>query len=96
MPICQNDCAGISAPSGRAPENGLHVDVLDGAITLSNPAGQQLPVAGQFGFVRDLNSAPVIVPPSQGIQVTMPLSISRNAGAGKTVGRSSDLECAVQ
>jgi len=94
MLLCQNDCASIPTPSGT-PENGLHVDVVDGAITLTNKAGQQVLTAGQFGFVRDANTAPVIVPPGRGIQVTMPPSISRNAGGGKTIGTSSNFECPV-
>jgi hypothetical protein len=94
MLLCQNDCASIPTPSGT-PENGLHVDVVDGAITLTNKAGQQVLTAGQFGFVRDANTAPVIVPPGRGIQVTMPPSISRNAGSGKSLGSSSNFECPV-
>ena len=94
MLLCQNDCASIPTASGP-PENGLHVDVVDGAITLTNKAGQQVLVAGQFGFVRDASTAPVIVPPGRGIQVTMPLSISRNAGSGKAIGGSSSFECPV-
>ena len=94
MLLCQGDCASIPTSSGP-PADGLHVDVVDGAITLTNQAGQQVLAAGQFGYVRDLNTAPVIVPPARGIQVTMPPSISRNAGGGKALGRSSDLECPV-
>ena len=94
MLLCQGDCASIPTSSGP-PADGLHVDVVDGAITLTNKAGQQILAAGQFGYVRDLNTAPIVVPPGQGIQVTMPPSISRNAGSGKTIGKSSDLECPV-
>ena len=94
MLLCQNDCASIPTPKGP-PANGLHVDVVDGAVVISNAAGQQVLVAGQFGFVRDLNTAPAIVPPGSGIQVTMPPSISRNAGSGKALGGASDLECPV-
>ena len=94
MLLCQNDCAGIASAASLA--NGLHVDVIDGAITLSNRAGQQVLLAGQFGYVRDLNTRPAIVPPGQGIRVTMPLSISRNAGSGRSIGNSSDLECPVK
>jgi hypothetical protein len=94
MLLCQSDCASIPTPSGP-PENGLHVDVVDGSITLTNNAGQQVLIAGQFGFVRDANTAPVLVPPGRGIQVTMPPSISRNAGGGKAIGSSSNFECPV-
>jgi hypothetical protein len=95
MLLCQNDCTAIASVTGPL-ENGLHVDVLDGAITLTNQAGQQVLLAGQYGYVRDLNTIPAIVPPGRGIQVTMPLSISRNAGSGKSIGKSADLECPVK
>jgi hypothetical protein len=95
MLLCQNDCGAIPTPSGP-PQNGLHVDVVDGSIILSNNAGQQVLIAGQFGFVRDAGSPPVIVPPGQGIQVTMPPTISRNAGGGSAIGTSSsNSECPV-
>ena len=95
MLLCQNDCAAIASATGPLA-NGLHVDVLDGSITLSNQAGLQLLQAGQFGYVSGPNALPTIVPPARGIQVTMPLSISRNAGSGKTIGSSADLECPVK
>ena len=95
MLLCQNDCAAIASVSGP-PANGLHVDVVDGAVTISNRAGQQVLLAGQYGYARDLNTLPAVVPPARGIQVTMPLSISRNAGAGKSIGNTSDLECPVK
>jgi len=96
MLVCQNDCGSIATPTGGPPPNGLHVDVLDGAVTVSNTSGQQVLNAGQFGYVRDAATPPVQVPPQQGIQVTMPVAISRNAGAGATVGKSrQDAECVV-
>jgi hypothetical protein len=94
--VCQNDCARIPTPSGAPPANGLHVDVMDGAVTVSNNAGQQVLNAGQFGYVRDASTPPIVVPQGQGIQVTMPLVISRNAGSGGAgVGKQSQSECAV-
>jgi hypothetical protein len=93
--LCQNDCAAIASASGPLA-NGLHVDVLDGAITITNKAGLQVLQAGQYGYVRDLNTIPSIVPPGRGIQVTMPLSISRNAAGGRSIGKSADLECPVK
>src|SRR5450759_2332073 len=55
--ICQstgastNDCADIPTVTGKPPEDGLHVDVADGAIVVKNAAGQQVINAGQFGLV---------------------------------------------
>lgn len=94
--ICQNDCGGIPTVTGKPPENGLHLDVADGAIVVRNAAGQQVITSGQFGFVQSANTPPVIVPPSQGIQVTMPTSISQNSSSGRGVGKAKENECAVQ
>ena len=96
MLLCQNDCGSIPTPRGGPPPNGLHVDVLDGAVTVRNNAGQQVLNAGQFGYVASATTAPVQVPPQQGIQVTMPVAISRNAGTGATIGKGKqDTECVV-
>ncbi|WP_432240461.1 FecR family protein [Herbaspirillum robiniae] len=80
--FCQNDCGGVPTPTGKTPDNGLHVDVVSGAISVSNGGGSQTFQAGQFGFVPGVNQPPVVVPPNQGIQVTMPQSISSNANNG--------------
>ena len=93
--LCQNDCAGVPTVTGQPPANGLHVDVADGSIVLSNAAGQQVFSVGQFGYVAGPNAAPVIVPPQQGIQVTMPQSISQNKGGGRGVGKGGQGECAL-
>jgi hypothetical protein len=94
--ICQNDCGGIATVTGKPPEDGLHLDVADGAIVVKNAAGQQQINAGQFGFVRSATTLPVIVPPQQGIQVTMPTAISQNNAPGRGIGKVRDNECAVQ
>lgn len=94
--FCQNDCGGIPTVSGKPPENGLHLDVADGAIVVKNAAGLQLIKSGEFGFVQSASTPPVIVPPSQGIQVTMPTSISQNNSSGRGIGKVNENECAVQ
>ena len=94
--ICQNDCGGIPTVSGKPPENGLHLDVADGAIVVKNAAGEQVITSGQFGFVQSASTPPVIVPPLQGIRVTMPTSISQNSSSGRGVGKAKEGECAVQ
>ena len=94
--ICQNDCGGVPTASGKPPENGLHVDVTDGAIVVRNGAGQQVVNSGQFGYVANATTPPAVVPPQQGIQVTMPSSISQNKSDGRGVGKAKEGECAVQ
>ncbi|WP_076592066.1 FecR family protein [Herminiimonas arsenitoxidans] len=87
--FCQNDCGGVPTPSGTTPANGLHVDVAQGAIVLTNPAGSQVFQSGQFGFIANMNTPPVVIPPTQGIPLTMPLSISKNA---PSMGPSSNAQ----
>ena len=94
--FCQNDCAGIPTVSGKPPEDGLHLDVSDGIIVVKNAAGQQQIKLGEYGFVRSATTPPVLVPPSQGIQVTMPTSISQNNTSGRGIGKVKENECAVQ
>ena len=91
--LCQNDCGGVPTTGGTPPPNGLHVDVSNGAITMSNGAGSVQINAGQFGFVAGANTPPAIVPPQQGIQVTLPSSISQGKGGGKGIGKGDDSEC---
>lgn len=95
MLMCQNDCGGVPTTSGQAPPNGLHLDVASGAIVVSNGAGQVQLNAGQFGFVGGPQVPPQAVPPQQGIQVTMPPSISQNKGGGQGIGKSKEGECAL-
>lgn len=94
--FCQNDCGGVPTSSGTTPANGLHVDVAQGAIVLTNPVGSQVFQAGQFGYVANLNTPPVTVPPQQGVQVTMPTAISQNVPASQTVGNKGAPECTVR
>jgi hypothetical protein len=91
--LCQNDCGGVPTTGGTPPPNGLHVDVTTGAITMSNGAGSVLINAGQFGFVAGANTPPAVVPPQQGIQVTLPSSISQGKGGGRGIGKGDDAEC---
>lgn len=91
--LCQNDCGGVPTATGAPPPNGFHVDVAVGAIVVSNSAGQQQINAGQFGYVAGPSAAPQIVPPQQGIQVTMPSSIAQDKAGGRGVGKGGDAEC---
>ena len=93
---CQNDCGNVPTVSGQPPENGLHVDVAAGAVDVRNDAGTQIVGTGQFGYVRDPATPPQLVPPQQGVQVTMPASISQNQGTGKGVANTGDNQCVAQ
>mgnify|MGYP000988074257 CR=1 FL=1 len=91
--LCQADCGSVQNATGSAPADGLHVDVTSGSVSVTNAGGQTLVNAGQFGFVPNAATPPAVVPPSQGIQVTMPPSIAQNKGTGSTVGTGDGSEC---
>lgn len=92
---CENDCAGVPTTTGRPPDTGLHLDVADGAIVVRNAAGLQQINAGQFGYVANAQTPPQVVPPQQGIQVTMPSAISQNKGSGQGIGKGKEGECSL-
>ena len=94
--FCQNDCGGVPTSSGKTPVNGLHVDVAQGAIVLTNPGGSQVFAAGQFGYVGNASTPPIIVPPAQGVQVKMPTFISLNSNSSQTTGASKVNACMAQ
>ena len=95
--MCQNDCNDVPTISGNPPADGLYLDVAEGAIHVSNPAGEQLIGTGQFGYVQNRQTPPALVPANQGIQVTMPANISQNRSTGRSVGQARESsECAVQ
>lgn len=93
--FCQSDCGNVPTTTGQPPANGLHLDVADGAIIVRNGAGQQQINAGQFGYVASNQTPPQVVPPQQGIQVTMPPAISKNDARGQGIGKGKESECSM-
>ena len=93
--LCNNDCSNIPTVSGTAPDNGLHTDTAQGSTVISNAQGTIEVPAGSFSYTYDANTPPKLVPPAQGIQVTMPSSISNNKDNGQDLGDSKGSSCAV-
>lgn len=90
---CANDCAGILTATGRPLENGLHVDVAEGTIAVTNNTGTQLFSAGQFGFVRDANTPPVPVPTADRPRLPPPPERFESGRTG--VGKSGTDACTI-
>lgn len=65
---CQSDC-------GTLP-TGLYVQVSDGQVVVSNSGGSQNFGAGQFGYVPDAFTPPVVLPRDPGVIFTPPPSFS--------------------
>ncbi len=94
--FCNSDCAGITGPGGGPPPNGLHVDVADGTIVLSNAGGSREFRVGEFGFVQNANTPPAPVPANQGLRVVLPSQALDRTLVGGSIGRGRDLECAIR
>lgn len=94
--LCSDDCANIPTISGQPPGNGLHTDTAQGTIVVSNAAGSIEVPAGAFSYTPSPTVPPKLVPPSQGIQVTMPTAISSNKASGSGVGSSDNTTCTVK
>lgn len=88
--LCQNDCAELAPNSDKPLENGLYVDVAEGAIVVTNTSGAQDFNAGQLGYVRDNRTLPVFLPADPGgIRITPPTA-PKDKGAP-----SRNVECTV-
>ncbi|GAB3405167.1 FecR family protein [Massilia agilis] len=88
---------GPAAPPVLPP--GLHLQVTDGAIVVTNNGGSQGFQAGQFGFVPSVNQPPVIVPSNPGIQFVPPPSFNAGSGgpaASSGPGPSQAVDCIVR
>jgi hypothetical protein len=77
--------APAGAPSAPALAPGLHLQVTDGAIVVTNNGGSQGFQAGQFGYVPSVNQPPIIVPPNPGTHFAPPPSFGSN-GSGPASG----------
>jgi hypothetical protein len=94
--LCNDDCANLQTVTGTAPPNGLYTDTLEGTTVVSNAAGSVEVHAGSFSYTSEMNSPPRLVPSTEGIQVTMPLSISDNKSNGNGIGEGNSKSCKVK
>ncbi|MDO9167059.1 MAG: hypothetical protein Q7U13_13210 [Rhodoferax sp.] len=94
----QSSLAQGKPPSQPAP--GLHVNVIDGMIQISNNGGTQNFSAGQFGYTRSIVQPPVVVPMDPGLRFTPPAAFSAptpsNTGTGTNTNRSAEINCVVR
>jgi len=93
--VCNGDCQNVPTINNLPPNDGTHVDVASGSIIIRNAGGTMVITPGQFGFVANLQTPPIIMPPGQGAPVTMPSSISQNNSNGIGIGQARDAECAM-
>jgi FecR-like protein len=89
---------GSVAPGAAPRAPGLYVNVIDGLIQVSNPAGVQAFSAGQFGFTPSPNQQPVVVPQNPGLKFTPPpvFSATGSAPGTSTPPKSNNVDCQVR
>lgn len=89
-----------SGSCGAGVADGLHVDVTKGAISLSNAMGSQEINAGQFAYIPNTSSPPVILPSDPGLKFNPPQKFfqakqdNQNSVIGK--GNSGGSSCEVR
>jgi hypothetical protein len=86
-----------AAPPALPP--GLHLNVTDGAIIVTNNGGSLGFQAGQFGYVPNVNQPPVIVPSNPGIRFVPPPAFDAGAGgplAANGPGQENTVDCVVR
>ena len=88
--LCKGDCADIETKNGLPLEDGLHVDVAQGIVQVSNAAGSTQVHAGEFSFVSDEKTMPATVPVDKGTPVEIPPSMMMDKVRGKGDGERKD------
>jgi hypothetical protein len=87
----------VPAAPTRALQPGLYVQVLDGAISVSNKAGTTNFAAGQFGFTPNVQQPPVVLPANPGIQFTPPPVFNAPLPSSSTASaKSNTVDCEVR
>lgn len=91
---CTNGCEGVTSTSGNLPRGTYHT-TYTGAYIMQNEAGSQLVNEGQFGYVKDRNSPPVLLPGDPGLNFSQ-LPFTLGVGAGTIRGGGTSEQCIVQ
>jgi FecR protein len=101
--LAANSSANLQLAQNKAPPSpglapGLYVQVIDGAINLTNHGGSQTFAAGQFGFTPSSTQPPVLVPQNPGIKFTPPPSFSTSTGppGGTNSTKPAAVDCVVR
>jgi hypothetical protein len=85
-------------PTGNTLAPGLYVQVLDGLVSLTNPAGSLTFNAGQFGFTPSFKAPPVVVPQNPGLKFQPPaiFNSSTSPDAASKPAKSNTVDCEVR
>ena len=84
--LCQGDCQDLRTRAGNVPPDGLHSEVYDGIISVTNAAGTTLLSQGEFGYTPDLSQPTIQVPEPDSIQHPPAPLMNGQASAGLGAG----------
>jgi FecR protein len=87
--FCADDCQNLRNSAGQTPGNGLHLDVAEGGVNVTNGGGTKPLNPGEFGFVADNTKPMDKVPATDGVTNNVP-----GFGGGPSGGTQT--ECVVQ
>jgi len=91
---CSSGCDGVTSGSGNLDPGTYHT-TYTGSYVMENDAGSQIIGEGQFGFVKDPRSPPVILPGDPGMSLAQ-LPFALGVGAGAIRGGGTSQECVVR
>lgn len=89
---CSAGCPDVTPTSGKLP-TGVYHATHTGAYIIQNAAGSQIIGQGQFGYVKDANTPPVLLPKDPGLGLSeLPFSL----GIRESPQGSPSQECVVR
>ena len=94
-----DDCKTTPCPKPDSSGNlepGVYVSVTDGEIVVTNAAGSQNFLAGQFGEISDRNSRPRFLSTDPGLQFMPPASFIVSIVTGAAANSGKNQECVVR
>jgi hypothetical protein len=88
---CTQGCEGVT-PTSDSLEPGVYHTTYTGSYIMQNLVGSQIIGEGQFGFVRDPNTPPILLPGDPGLQLSqLPFTLGIVGG-----GAGPGQECVVR
>jgi hypothetical protein len=69
---CHQDCQDLRTVDGRVPEDGVHVDLIEGRLRIANSKGELLLAAGEYAYVAKIDVAPIKVRRGDAVPMPMP------------------------
>lgn len=91
---CTQDCTGVTGTS-HLKDKGLYHTTYTGSYVMINDAGEIVIGEGQFGFVRDARTAPVLLAADPGFNLNV-LPFILNIFEGSRLGPGDKAECQVR